>query len=71
MLVEMYQMDPKGVRNFDPLNNEQDKEQNASKTQETSPGAQKAGPTKEAATLDMRAGRDKEGVQSLGMAPSG
>jgi hypothetical protein len=30
MLVEMYQMNPAGVRNFDPLNVESDKEQNAS-----------------------------------------
>jgi hypothetical protein len=67
MLAEMYQMNPAGVRNFDPLNVELDKEQNTSKTQGTPPRAQKARPKEEAATPAMRAGRDKEGVQSLGM----
>jgi hypothetical protein len=68
MLVEMYQMNPAGVRNFDLLNVESDKEQNASKNQGTPPGAQEARPKEEAAMPDMRAGRDKEGVQSLSMA---
>ncbi len=68
MLAEMYQMNPTEVRTFDPLNKEPDKEQNASKTQGTPPGAQEARPKEEAATPDRRAGRDKEGVQSLGMA---
>jgi hypothetical protein len=68
MLVEMYQMNPTGFRNFDPLNYNLDKEQNASKTQGTTPRAQKARPTEEATTPDMREGRDKERVQSLGMA---
>jgi hypothetical protein len=68
MLVEMYQMNPIRVRNFDPLKDKLDEEQNTSKTQETPPRAQKARPTEEAATPDMREGRDKEGVQSLGMA---
>ncbi len=67
MLVEMYQMNPFGVRNFDPLNVESDKEQEASKTQGTPPGAQEARPKEEAATPDMRAGRDEEGVQLLGV----
>jgi hypothetical protein len=70
MLAEMYQMNPTGVRNFDPLNVESDEEQNASKTQGTPPRAQEARPKEEAATPDMRADRDKEGVQSLGMAAS-
>ena len=68
MLAEMYQMNPKEDRTFDPLNKEPDKEQNASKTQGTPPGAQEARPREEAAMPDMRAGRDKEGGQSLGMA---
>ncbi len=68
MIVEMYQMDPKGVRTFNPLNKEHDEELNASKTQGTPPGAQEARPDDEAATPDNGAGRDKEGVLSLGMA---
>jgi len=68
MIVEMYQMDPKGVRTFDPLNEEQDEELNASKTQGTPPRAQEARPDNEAATPGNGAGRDKEGVLSLGMA---
>jgi hypothetical protein len=68
MLAEMYQMNPAGVRNFDLLNVESDEEQNTSKTQGTPPGAQEARPKEEAATPEMRAGRDKEGLQSLGMA---
>ena len=68
MIVEMYQMNPTGVRTFDPLNEEEDEELNASKTQGTPPGAQKARPEDEAATPDNEAGRDKEGVLSLGMA---
>jgi hypothetical protein len=68
MIVEMYQMNPTGVRNFDPLNEEEDKELNASKTQGTPPGAQEARPEDKAATPDNGAGRDKEGVLSLGMA---
>jgi hypothetical protein len=67
MLVEMYQINPTGVRNFDQLNGKSDKEQTASKTQGTPPRAQKARPTEETATPDMREGRDKEGVQSLRM----
>jgi hypothetical protein len=67
MLAEMYQMSPSGVRNFDPLNVESDKEQDTSKTQGTPPGAQEASPKDEATTPDTRAGRDKEGVQLLGM----
>jgi hypothetical protein len=69
MLAKMYQMNPAGVRNFDLLNVESDEEQNASKTQGTPPGAQEARLEEEPAMPDMRAGRDKEGVQSLGMAP--
>jgi len=68
MIVEMYQMNPTGVRTFDPLNEEEDEELNASKTQGTSPGAQEARPEDKAATPDNGAGRDKEGVLSLGMA---
>jgi len=68
MIVEMYQMDPKGVRTFDPLNEEQDEELNASKTQGTPPRAQEARPDNEATTPDNGAGRDKEGVLSLGIA---
>jgi hypothetical protein len=68
MLVELYQMNPSGVRNFDPLSEELDKDFDASKTQGTSPGAQEARPVEEAAMPDARLGRDKEGVQSLGMA---
>jgi hypothetical protein len=58
MLAEMYQMNPSGVRNFDPLNDESDDEHDASKTQGTPPRAQEARPKEEAATPDMRAGRD-------------
>ncbi len=61
-------MNPSRVRNFDPLSEELDKDFDASKTQGTSPGAQEARPVEEAATPDVRLGRDKEGVQSLGMA---
>ncbi len=68
MIVEMYQMNPTGVRTFDPLNMEEDEELNASKTQGTPPGAQEARPEEEATTPDNGAGRDKEGVLSLGMA---
>jgi hypothetical protein len=68
MLVELYQMNPSGVRTFDLLSNELDKDYDASKTQVTPPGAQEARPIEEAAMPDMRTGRDKEGVQSLGMA---
>ena len=68
MIVEMYQMNPTGVRTFDPLNMEEDEELNASKTQGTPPGAQEVRPAEEAATPDQGAGRDKEGVRSLGMA---
>jgi hypothetical protein len=68
MLAEMYQMNPSGVRNFDLLNDKLNDEHDASKTQGTPPGAQEARPNKEAATPDMRAGRDEGGVQSLGMA---
>jgi hypothetical protein len=68
ILVDMYQINPSGVRNFDPLNVESDKEQDTSKTQGTPPGAQEARPKEEAATPDTRAGRDEEGVQLLGMA---
>ena len=68
MLVELYQMNPSGVRNFDPLSDELDEDLDASKTQGTPPGAQEATPAEEAATSDARSVRDKEGVQSLGMA---
>ncbi len=68
MLVELYQMNPSGVRNFDPLSDELDKDLDASKTQGTPPGAQVAMPAEETATSDARSVRDKEGVQSLGMA---
>ncbi len=68
VLVELYQMNPSGVRNFDPLSEELDKDFDARKTQGTPPGAQEARPLEEAATPDARSGRDKEGVQSLGMA---
>ncbi len=71
MLAEMYQMNPKEVRTFDPLNDGQGKSPNASKTQGTPPGAQEARPAEEAATPADGAGRDKEGVRSLGMAPGG
>ncbi len=67
MIVEMYHMNPTGVRTFDPLNVE-DEELNASKTQGTPPGAQEARPKDEAAKSDNGAGRDKEGVLSPGMA---
>jgi hypothetical protein len=44
----------------------------ASKTQGTLPGAHKASPTEEAAIESaMMAGRDKEGMQSLSVAPPG
>jgi hypothetical protein len=68
MIVEMYQMNPTGVRTFDPLNAVEDEELNASKTQGTPPKAQEARPKEEAATPDNGTGRDKEGVLSLGMA---
>jgi hypothetical protein len=68
MLAEMHQMNPTGVRNFDPLNKEPDKVLNASNTQGTPPGAQEARPEDEAAMPDNGLGRDKEGVHSLGMA---
>jgi hypothetical protein len=68
MLAKMYQMNLTEVRTFNPLNKEPDKEQNASKTQGTPPGALEARPKEETATPDRRAGRDKKGVQSLGMA---
>ncbi len=68
LLAEMYQMNPTGVRTFDPLNKEPDKALNTSKTQGTPPGAQEVRPKDEAATPDNGAGRDKEGVHSLGMA---
>ncbi len=63
-------MNPSGVRNFNPLSEELDKDIHTSKTQGTPPGAQEARPVEEAATSDARSGRDKEGVQSLGMATS-
>jgi len=68
MIVEMYQMNPTGVRTFGPLNAVEDEELNASKTQGTPPGAQEARPEDEADTPDNGTGRDKEGVLSLGMA---
>ena len=47
-------------------------QQKASKTQGTLPGAQKASPTEEAAIEPaITTGRDKEGAQSLSMAPTG
>ncbi len=69
MLAEMYQMKPTGVRTFDPLNKEPDEALNISKTQGTPPGSQEARPEDEAATPDNGAGRDKEGVHSLGVVP--
>ena len=68
MLAEMYQMNPTEVRTLDLLNKEPDEALNASKTQGTPPGAHEARPEDEAATPDNGAGRDKEGVLSLGMA---
>ncbi len=46
-------------------------QQEASKTQGTLPGAQEASPTEAAAIEPAMAGRDKEGVQSLSVAPTG
>jgi hypothetical protein len=46
-------------------------QQEASKTQGTLPGAQEASPTEEAAIEPAMAGQDKEGVQSLSVAPTG
>ncbi len=68
ILAELYQMNPTGVRTFDLLNKEPDKALNASKTQGTPHGAQEARPKEEAAMPDNGAGRDKEGVHSLGIA---
>ncbi len=68
MLAEMYEMNPTGDRMFDPLNMEPDDIPDTSKTQESPPGAQEARPTDKAATPARSAGRDKEGVLSLGMA---
>ena len=68
MLADMYQMNPTGVRTFDPFNKEPYKALNTSVTQGTPPGAQEARPEDEAATPDNGTGRDKEGVLSLGMA---
>jgi hypothetical protein len=50
------------------LSDELDEDLDASKTQGTPPGAQEARLAEEAATSDARSVRDKEGVQSLGMA---
>ncbi len=68
MLAEMYEMNPTGVWTFDPLNMELDDIPKASKTQESPPGAQEARPADKAAAPARSAGRDKEGVLSLGMA---
>ena len=68
MLAEMYEMNPTGVWTFDPLNMEPDDIPDASKTQESPPGAQEARPADKAAMPARSAGRDKEGVLSLGMA---
>jgi hypothetical protein len=46
-------------------------QQEASKTQEMLPRAQEASPTEEAAIEPAMAGRDKEGAQSLSVAPTG
>jgi hypothetical protein len=46
-------------------------QQEASKTQGTLPGAQKASPTEEAAIEPAMAGQDKKGAQSLSVAPTG
>jgi hypothetical protein len=54
MLAEMYQMNPKEGRTFDPLNKEPVEEQNASKTQGTPPGAQEARPGEEATMPDRK-----------------
>ncbi len=45
-------------------------QQEARKTQGTLPGAQEASPTEEAAIEPAMAGRDKEGAQSLSVAPT-
>jgi hypothetical protein len=71
MLAVLYQMNHKEVRTFDPLDEEQEESQEASKTQGTPPRAQKVRPAEEAATTVDDAGRDKEGVLSLGVAPGG
>jgi hypothetical protein len=46
-------------------------QQEASKTQGTLPGAQEASPTEAAAIEPAMAGQDKEGAQSLSVAPTG
>ena len=71
MLAELYQMNHKEVRTFDPLDEEQEESSVASKTQGTPPRVQKVRPTEEAATPVNDAGRDKEGVLSMGVAPGG
>ncbi len=68
MLAEMYEINPTGVWAFDLLNMEPDNIPDASKTQESPPGAQEARPTDKAATPARSAGRDKEGVLSPSMA---
>jgi hypothetical protein len=68
MLAEMYEMNSIGVRAFDPLNMEPDNIPDASKTQESPPRAQEARPADKAPTPARSAGRNKEGVLSLGMA---
>ena len=68
MLAEMYEMNPTGVWTFNPLNMEPDDIPNASKTQESPPGAQEARSADKAATPARSACRDKEGVLSLSMA---
>ncbi len=45
--------------------------QEASKTQGILPGAHKASPTEAAIEPAVMAGRDKEGAQSLSVAPTG
>ncbi len=59
------------MRIFDLLDEEQEELPKASKTQGIPPRAQKVRPAEEAATPVDEAGRDKEGVRSLGMASGG
>ena len=61
-------MNPTGVRTFDLLNVEPDKILDTSRTHESPSRAQETKPADKAAKLARSAGRDKEGVLSLGMA---
>ncbi len=64
-------MNHKEVRTFDLLDEEQEESPAASKTQGTPPRAQKVRPAEEVTTPVDDAGRDKEGVLSMGVAPGG